>query len=342
MNTYQRIGIVTDGQDCPGIATLIEAIAQCAAPRPWQLHRLSLDPGELLATYAQLQLDSVIAIGGSRTLSRIYDLAQMGNWSWNGIPATIDNTVPFTDQSLGFDSAINAITQELCNLRYPAANPNEILTVQVAGDDGGHLAIHGGIAGKADVVLIPENTPLLQDYTIAQVYDHLAQIRLTQSRLAIVVIAEGVRNSQGLREKHIGNQLVRQLSDYRDRLCATGHPECSILEEVTMSKICLDTQLRVHPPSASDRLLAALFAKKAVDLISNHQFNRLITWSAGTVASQSLDWVIPLIQQRHRARHCTSPVDPGGLILQTAQDLNMYIGERLGVVPQHFYRLRSV
>ncbi|MGR3276399.1 ATP-dependent 6-phosphofructokinase [Acaryochloris marina NIES-2412] len=281
---------------------------------------------EILQGFQRLNLDALIAISGDGSLDIINDLAQKGQWRWVAIPKTIDNDVPFTEISLGFDTAVNTVTRSLYDLTFTAASHDRIMVVQVMGRDAGHLALHSGIAGGADVILIPELTPCLNSSVIDQVCRQIAVLRQGGRRFALVVIAEGVRRPDGQKVASICNFLAQQIQVQSQTLCSSGNPKFCSLQEVDSRAIILGHIQRSGVPTAFDRLLAARFDREAVDLISQHDYNRLVVWENGEVASKPLTEVIPKIKESHQEKKCPDPVDPQGGLVQTAKELGIYIG----------------
>jgi 6-phosphofructokinase 1 len=282
---------------------------------------------EILNGYQQLDLDALIALGGDGSLDIIDRLAQQGHWNWIAIPKTIDNDVPYTERCLGFDTAVDTVTRALYDLTFTAASHSRIIVVQVMGRDAGHLALQAGIAGGADVILIPELTPSLNDGVLTGICQHIAKLRQSDRQFALVVVAEGVRNHHGEKEKYIGDLLAEQIQRQGTRLCQTGQPEFCHLEQLETRATTLGHIQRSSPPSSFDRLMAAAFGKKAVDLIAAQTYQQLVIWSQGRVDSKPLDTVLPLIRNRHQAHLCPSPVEPDNPWVQTAQDLGIYIGK---------------
>ena len=281
---------------------------------------------EILDGYRLLGLDALIALGGDGSLDIIDDLANQGNWNWVAIPKTIDNDVPFTDRCLGFDTAVDTVTRALYDLTFTAASHSRIIVVQVMGRDAGHLALQSGIAGGADVILIPELTPKLDDRTLMGICQQIVQLRQGDRQFALVVVAEGVRNQAGEKEKYIGDVLAQEIQSYGHHLCETGQPEFCCLKQLETRATTLGHIQRSGVPSSYDRRLAAAFGRKAVQLIEAEQYQRLVVWSQGQVDSKPLEVVMPLIKERHRNHRCPSPVTPDSLWVQTAQDLGIYVG----------------
>lgn len=281
---------------------------------------------EILEGYYQLNLDALIALGGDGSLDIIHDLAERGNWNWIAIPKTIDNDVPFTERALGFDTAVDTVTRALYDLTFTAASHSRVIVVQVMGRDAGHLALQSGIAGGADVILIPELTPQLTPQVLNNICQQIVKLRLADRQFALVVLAEGVRNQAGEKEKYIGDTLAKQIQQRGIALCDTGKPEYCMLKSLETRATTLGHIQRSSVPSSFDRLIAAAFGCKAIELIEKEQYQQLVIWSKGQVDSKPLDPVVELIKQRHQAHLCTRPVEPDGHWVTTARELGIYVG----------------
>lgn len=281
---------------------------------------------EILEGYRRLGLDALIALGGDGSLDILNDLANQGAWNWIAIPKTIDNDVPYTERSLGFDTAVDTVTRALYDLTFTAASHCRIIVVQVMGRDAGHLALQSGIAGGADVILIPELTPCLNDQVLDGICQQIVQLRQGDRQFALVVVAEGVRNPAGDKEKYIGDLLAAQIQQHGTQLCQTGQPEFCYLKSLETRATTLGHIQRSSPPSSFDRLIATAFGRKAIDLIAEQNYQQLVIWSQGQVDSKPLSAVMPLIKERHQAHVCPSPVTPSNPWVQTALDLGIYLG----------------
>lgn len=276
--------------------------------------------------YQDLKLDALIAVGGDGSLDIIYDLAQQGDWNIVAIPKTIDNDVPFTERSVGFDTAVDKVTSSLYDLTFTAASHDRTMIVEVMGRNAGHLALSSGIAGGADIILIPELIPQIDSDLITNLCIRIAQLRCSGRKFALIVIAEGVKNHLGKRQKGIADYLALQIDEVSHKLCLTGKPEFCDLDKIETRSIVLGHIQRSGTPSSYDRLLAATFAKKAVDLIADEKYNQLVVWQNGEVQIQPLDRVVSYIKQRHQLGICPSPVDTDGFLVQTARSLGIYLG----------------
>ena len=111
---------------------------------------------EIIEGYHLLGIDALIGIGGDGSLAILRKLAKQGNLNLVGIPKTIDNDVGITERSIGFDTAVNIATEALDRLHFTAASHSRVMILEVMGRDAGHIAISAGIAGGADIILIPE------------------------------------------------------------------------------------------------------------------------------------------------------------------------------------------
>jgi 6-phosphofructokinase 1 len=281
----------------------------------------------ILKGYQLLQLDALIAVGGDGSLDIIYDLAQKGDWNFVAVPKTIDNDVPFTERSIGFTTAVDIVTQALYDLTFTAASHDRVMIVEVMGRDAGHLALHAGIAGGADIILIPELTPYLHQSVIDGCCRYLAKVRQQGRKFALVLIAEGVKNERQEKEKYIGECLGQQIKTHSLQLCNSNGEEFCQLQDVDTRVMVLGHLQRSSTPSSWDRLLATAFGTKAVELIEQNKYQQLVVWQNGRVRSEPLDKVMAEIKQCHAQKRCPSPVDPQGDMVQTARSLGIYLGK---------------
>lgn len=280
----------------------------------------------IIQGYQDLGLDALIAVGGDGSLEIIYDLAQKGQWNIVAIPKTIDNDVPFTDRAIGFDTAVDKVTAVLYDLTFTAASHDRTMVVQIMGRNAGHLALRSGIAGGADIILIPELTPQIDTDLVNNICLHIAKLRAAGRKFSLIAIAEGVKNLQGQKEKYIGDYLAAQIDATSHHLCRVERPEFCDLDRVETRATVLGHIQRSGTPSSYDRLLAATFAKKAVDLIAQEKYDRLIVKQNGEVQSQSLSEVVSQIKQAHQQGICPNPVNSDGFLVQTARSLGIYLG----------------
>lgn len=255
----------------------------------------------------QLGLDALVVIGGDgsmRILSQLCERAQIG---MVGVPKTIDNDVHGTDWSVGFSTALSVVTEALDRLQPTAASHHRVMILEVMGRDTGHIALNGGIAGGADVILIPE-----LPYTIDGVMKRIRQTLSEGRSHAMVVIAEGVRTADGkkLSVQHAGGQ-----SSYG----GIGHYLATQISPHTRADVrvtVLGHLQRGGTPSARDRLLASSFGVRAVELVAERQFGRMVAWRDRGVID------VPLSEVTIGAR----ALDPNDPLIRTARGLGIYVG----------------
>jgi 6-phosphofructokinase 1 len=265
---------------------------------------------EILAGYEAIALDALIIVGGDGSLDIIHQLSVLGNWNLIAIPKTIDHDVAFTERAIGFDTAVNTIVDAINRLIFTAASHDRVMIIEVMGRNAGHLALHSGIAGGADVILIPE-----VPYTIQGICNHLTELREQwQKKFAIIVVAEGIS---------VCTEDANNPSTCTTAKCGQGQ---YIAEKIAnCSHHLIDTRVSVLGhiqrggiPSALDRLTATMFGKVAIDLIAQNQYDQMLAWQNGKVVTFPIQAVID---------NNPSLVNPQGDLVQTARSLGIYIGE---------------
>jgi 6-phosphofructokinase 1 len=255
-----------------------------------------------------LGLDAIIGIGGDGSFSILRRLAKEGGFNIVGVPKTIDNDIGMTELSVGFDTAIGVATEALDRLQPTAASHARIMVLEVMGRDAGHIALSSGIAGGADVILIPEIP-----YDLERIAAHMARIRQSGRNHALVVVSEAVRTADGrpLKVRHpggahrfggIGQYIAHNLAELtgaETRVTVLGHVQ------------------RGSQPSAVDRLVASAFGVHAVDLIQQGKFDRMVAWQNRDVIDVPLAMAIAKYQT----------VDIEGTLVRTARALNICMGD---------------
>jgi hypothetical protein len=222
-------------------------------------------------------------------------LAQQGGLPLVGIPTPIDNDVRDTEASVGYDTAVAVATEALDRLQPTAASHDRVMVLEVMGRDAGHIAIAAGIAGGADVVLIPEIP-----YRMEVVAAHIDRLRQGGRNFALVLVAESIRDPSGdlVHRRHAGGQksyggvgaaladAIAHLTGAETRVTVLGHLQ------------------RGGQPTAGDRLLASAFGVYAVDLVAAGRFDRMVAWQNRRVVDVPLAVAIAM-------PHC---VDPDGAL----------------------------
>jgi 6-phosphofructokinase 1 len=262
---------------------------------------------EIIEAYHKLGCDALIGIGGDGSLDILSQLAKQGEFPLIGIPKTIDNDLNMTDMSVGFGTAVDVATEALDRLQPTAASHDRIMILEVMGRDAGHIALTAGIAGGADVILIPEIP-----YTINKVAEHIKAIRKSGRNFALVVVSEAVRT-------HEGESIVKSFFGGQKRLGGIGH----ILGEQIAEACQAETRVTVlghvqrgGQPIAQDRLLAAAFGVQAVNLIQEGKFGRMVAWKDRQVIDVAIEDAI----RESRV------VQNDDTLIKTARGLGIYIG----------------
>jgi 6-phosphofructokinase 1 len=176
-----------------------------------------------------------------------------------GIPATIDNDVFGTDETIGFDTAINTAVTEIDKIRDTAISHERIFVVEVMGRKRGFLALQVGITVGAEIILIPE-----KGYDLSEILKVINENIRKGKRAGIIVAAEGVGDTGQLAKE------LEKLTSSEVRLSIIGYAQ------------------RGGSPSARSRLLASLFAEKAVDVLSQDQGNQVVGLQNGKIGSIEL------------------------------------------------------
>jgi 6-phosphofructokinase 1 len=232
-----------------------------------------------------LGLSAVVAIGGEDTLSVAYRLHALGQ-KVVGIPKTIDRDLSGTDYTLGYDTALNVITEEVDRLRTTAGSHNRLFVVEVMGRHAGWLALEGGQAAGAHVILIPEH-----EFEVNRVAALLQRRRDAGVRYDIVVVSEGAK-IRGQEEVYLSDKVD---SFGHKVLGGIGETLAKLLEGLTgfeTRHVVLSHIQRGGQPSARDRLMGRHFGIAAVDLILEEDYGRMVAYRDGHITSVSLKQAI--------------------------------------------------
>ncbi|MBI29288.1 MAG: Pyrophosphate--fructose 6-phosphate 1-phosphotransferase [Alphaproteobacteria bacterium MarineAlpha5_Bin11] len=263
---------------------------------------------DIINGYKKLRLDAFIGIGGDGSMKILKKLSDQGGLNFVGIPKTIDNDVNSTEISVGYDTAVEVATSALDMLQPTAASHKRLMVLEVMGRDAGHIALNAGIAGGADIILIPEI-----NYNLIKIAKHIKEIRQQGRNHALMVVAEAVKKEDGTKAtvKHTGGQIrlggigsylahkISQLTDTETRVTVLGHVQ------------------RGSQPSSRDRLVGSAFGVHAVDMIANNKFNRIAVWQNRGVTDVSL----------HEIINKSRKVNPNGRLVRTARGLGIYLGD---------------
>ncbi len=305
----KRVGILTGGGDCPGLNSVIRAVVRkgeklgyetLGIRNGWkgliEADTINLDINsvsgilprggtilgtsrtnpfkkeggveKVLANFKKLKLDALIACGGEDTLgvaSKLYEK----KLNVVGVPKTIDNDLSCTDYTFGFDTAVNIATEAIDRLHTTAESHHRIMVVEVMGRHAGWIAVHSGLAGGADAILIPEVA-----IDTNEVCALLKQRHDRGKGFSIVVVAEGAKFKKG--------DLVLQ----EEKLDAFGHVRLGgigqALGEEIEKRTGFETRVAVlghiqrgGTPTAMDRVLGTRFGIKAIELVAEKKFGQM-------------------------------------------------------------------
>jgi ATP-dependent phosphofructokinase / diphosphate-dependent phosphofructokinase len=236
---------------------------------------------KVLENIKHLGLDAIIALGGNGTLTVAHKLSQEGA-NVIGIPKTIDKDLTETDYSLGFDTALNVIVEEVDRLRTTAGSHKRIFVVETMGRSAGWLALEGGEACGAYIILIPECP-----YDMKKVCDLVSRGQKHGNRYEIIIVSEAARTIDG---KEI---VKKEGADNFGHLALGGVGEYVATEiqnrtgQETKS-IELSYLQRGGAPGAYDRRMGRHFGIAAVDLVIKTEFGRMVCWKNGKMTSVPL------------------------------------------------------
>jgi len=296
----KKIGVVTSGGDAPGMNAAIRAIVRIAYSRNFQV--LGFEKGweglltntfrpltprsvggiiqlggtilltsrcpafkkkegikKAAETLALKNVDGLVVIGGNGSFKAALELSKQTDTLILGVPATIDNDVFGTDETIGFDTAVNTAVTEIDKIRDTAISHERIFIVEVMGRTRGFLASTVGLTVGAETILVPE-----EKYEREEIFRTIKENSAKGKRSGIIVAAEGIGDTRKLAreiEKNTGAEV---------RLSILGYAQ------------------RGGNPTARSRLLASLFADKAVELLSEGQGSRIVGLKDGRITSIEL------------------------------------------------------
>ncbi|CAI8026468.1 Pyrophosphate--fructose 6-phosphate 1-phosphotransferase [Geodia barretti] len=214
------------------------------------------DGGEIVVdNMRRMKLDALVAIGGEDTLGVANKLASM-SVPIVGVPKTIDNDLNGTDYTFGFDTAVNIVTEAIDRIHTTAESHNRVMVIEVMGRHSGWIALHAGLAGGADMILIPE-----QKYTIQEIVSTIRKRHERGKDFSIVVVAEG---AQLVSEE---GEAVEEGTSYETRVTVLGHLQ------------------RGGTPTAFDRVLGTRFGIAAIDLVHAGDFGKMVSLQGNEIVA---------------------------------------------------------
>jgi ATP-dependent phosphofructokinase / diphosphate-dependent phosphofructokinase len=256
-----------------------------------------------------LGLSALVAIGGDGSLSIAQQMFEHGI-PIVAVPKTIDNDLAATVMTFGFDSAVACATEALDRLHTTAESHQRVMVLEVMGRYAGWIAIYAGVAGGADVILIPE-IPFRYDSVCARI----AEREQSGRHFSIVVVAEGARPE--------GGDFVTsadQPADREARLGGIGAQVAAAIEQRTGKEtrsMVLGHLQRGGPPTNFDRALCTMFGTTAVELIAAGRFGRMVTYTGATLDS------VPIAEAVGQLKRV--PLD--GVFVRSARALGVSLGD---------------
>ena len=273
---------------------------------------IAMVPAEIVEkakrTLDQLEIRALIIVGGDGSLTTGLQLYREG-WPVIGVPKTIDNDLQATAMTFGFDSAVSTVVDALDRLHTTAESHKRIMVLEVMGRHAGWIALWGGIAGGANVILLPEIP-----FSTEKVAEFIKQRDAQGQHSTLVVVAEGARLPEGelvtvaaneggeVRLGGVGDVVARrleQLTGKETRACTLGHLQ------------------RGGAPTSLDRILGTRFGVMAVKLAEEGRFGRMVSYQAYHVDS------VPIEDAVNKLRI----VEPGGEMVQAAKAVGISLGD---------------
>ncbi len=283
----KKIGVLTSGGDSPGMNTAIRAVVRKAIYHGFEVYGIyqgytglisgnikKLEVGSVadiihrggtmlysarceafkteegrLQAVNQLEkfgIEGLVVIGGDGSFRGAAKLTELG-FPTIGIPGTIDNDIPGTDFTVGFDTALNTVIDAIDRIRDTATSHERPFIIEVMGRDAGDLGLWSGLAGGAESILVPEQTE-----DIENVIKRLEQGVKRGKKHSIIVVAEGVGSAKEIADK------IKEQADMETRVTVLGHIQ------------------RGGSPSGFDRVLASRLGAKAVDLLIEGKAGRMV------------------------------------------------------------------
>ncbi len=293
-NSYQEL---TENQ-LSGILTLGGTILGTSREKPFKKDdkngnkAVFTKPDKIRENYRNLDLNALVCIGGNGTMKTANLLAQEG-LNIVGIPKTIDNDVWGTDQTFGFDSALQVATDAIDRLHSTANSHKRTMVIEVMGHNTGWLALYAGLAGGGDLILIPEIP-----FDPKKVVSYLKKRQAMKKPYSIVVVAEGIYKGDKSSAASYISDLINSNTDFETRETILGYLQ------------------RGGTPTPTDRLLATRFGSYAADLIGKGDFGKMVALVGSQLSS------IPLSEAGTRTR----TVDPDHPLIRRARQMGSSFG----------------
>jgi 6-phosphofructokinase 1 len=264
----------------------------------------------LAKNFRYLGLDALVCIGGEGTMKIAAELGTLGI-PVVGVPKTIDNDLAGTELTFGFHTAVQTASEALDRLQTTAASHHRVMILELMGRYAGWIALTAGIAGDADIILLPEIP-----FDLQEVVDAVVRRNRRGASFSIIVVAEGAREREGelhvLRHATEGTYANERLGGIGDWLADKIHEQTGLECRSTV----LGHIQRGGSPIAFDRVLATKFGVKAAGMIAQGRFNHLAVLEGGEIIAR------PFAEVVGREKN----VDPQGQTVRYAERLGINFG----------------
>ena len=259
--------------------------------------------------FRELALDGLIVIGGDGTLTIAYEFHKRGI-PLVGVPKTIDNDIVETTNTFGFDTAVSFATDAIDRLHTTAEAHHRVMVVEVMGRNSGWIALYAGVAGGADVILIPEIP-----YDLDRIVERLRTREAFGARFSIVVVAEGAKPVGGSVTvvRTAGGEYAERLGGVAARLT----PELERLTGKEGRTVVLGHLQRGGSPTSFDRMLATRFGAGAVELLMAGKFGNMVALRPPDIVAVPLEKVVG------RTRNVPLDFD----VVRTARAMGISLGD---------------
>lgn len=269
----------------------------------------------------EIGVDALVILGGDGTLTSARDFGRKG-LPVVGIPKTIDNDLPATDVTFGYNTSLESITDALGKIHTTAASHDRIMVVEVMGRHTGWLAIEGGLAGGADVILLPE-IPFEYDKVVEKIKERDSRGKT----FSVIVVSEGAKEKDG--QVHI-REIVEDSAD-SVRLGGFGDIVTKTLQKLVPEHEVRYTNLaylqRGGETSQFDRVLGLKFGYSAIELLMSGVYSHMVTYKEHTIKHISLEDVLGRGETGETSKGGTKLVDPDGLLIKTAKGIGISFGD---------------
>jgi 6-phosphofructokinase 1 len=234
--------------------------------------------------YHQLKLDALVVIGGDGTLAIAHEFSKLGV-PLVGVPKTIDNDIVGTTNTFGFDTAVSFATEAIDRLHVTAEAHHRVIVVEVMGRYAGWIALYSGVAGGADVILIPEIP-----YDLENIARRIRDRDHMGARFSIVVAAEGAKPVGGTHTvlKQAEGAFVERLGGVAARVAA----ELETLTGKETRSVVLGHLQRGGAPTSFDRTLATRFGARAVELLLEGTFDHMVAFHPPDIVAVPLEEIV--------------------------------------------------